>query len=97
LIGSGAALLLIHLAVRQFRSRGVRFSDLGEAVSLALTPIVLPGATEMILKAFGGETLPIFNGPEDRLALFIGGAAVIAGIAYCNFLAFERAWKNRRS
>ena len=97
LLGSGAALRVIHLAVRQFRSHGVRFTDLGEAVSLALTPIVLPGAAEMILKAFGGAALPIFNRPEDRLALIIGGAAVIGAIAYCNFLALERAWTNQRS
>lgn len=61
-----------------------------------MTPLLLPGAAEMVFKAFGGETLPIFNQPEDRMTLFFGGAAVISGIAYGNFLALRRAWQSER-
>jgi hypothetical protein len=93
----GAALLVVNLLVRQFRSEGIQAPDIFEAVGVAGSPILLPGAIEMMFKAFGGEALPIFNRPEDRLALFIGGAVVLTAIAYGNFLAFGRAWKNQRS
>ena len=87
----GAVLLVVYLALRQFRSGGVQGTDIVEALAIAMTPLLLPGAAEMVLKAFGGQALPIFNQPEDRMTLFFGRAAVISGIAYGNFLALRRA------
>jgi hypothetical protein len=93
---SSAVLLIVYLVLRQTRSDGIQFPDFLDAVALALGPLVLPGAAEMIYKALGGDALPIFNGPEDRLALFVGGAAVIGGVAFGNFTALRRAWENKR-
>jgi hypothetical protein len=93
----GVALMFANLLLRQLRSEGLQAQDIVEAVAVASSPLLLPGSAAMVFKAFGGEALPIFNRPEDRLALFFGGAVVLAGIVYSNFLAFDRAWKNRRS
>jgi hypothetical protein len=96
-VSSGVALLIVYLILRHVRSEGIRLSDVLEAVGMAATPLLLPGALEMMVKALGGEMLPIFNEPEDRIALFLGGAAVISAIAYGDLSAFNRAWKNERA
>jgi hypothetical protein len=54
-----------YLLIRGFRSPGITGSDVVEAVGLALTTLFVPGATEMIVKAFGRRELPIFNAAED--------------------------------
>jgi hypothetical protein len=86
----------VYLLMRATRSRGITGGDVVDAVGLALTPSFLPGAIEMILKAFGRPELPIFNAPEDRIALTIGGAMLIAAFLYCNVTAIQQAWTNRR-
>lgn len=63
---------------------------------MAVTPLFLPGAAEMIVKAFGKETLPLFNSAEDRVALIFGGVILIAAFLYGNFIAIQRAWNNKR-
>ncbi|HEY2054119.1 MAG TPA: hypothetical protein VGH14_09320 [Solirubrobacterales bacterium] len=93
----GMVLVFAQLSLRQIRSREVRLEDLFEAIVLALGPVVLPGAAEMIVKALGGDTLPIFNTAEDRLALIIGGAAVIAAITQVTLMALRRAWDGKRA
>jgi hypothetical protein len=97
LIGTGAVFLVIVLVLRQLRSEGIQGPDILEAVGVAALPLLFPGAAEMILKSLGGDVLPMFNRPEDRLALFLGGAGVLAGIVYGNLLALRRAWRNQRS
>jgi hypothetical protein len=96
-VTAGVVLLIAYLALRQMRSNGIQFPDFLEAVGLAVTPLLLPGAVEMIVKALGGGMLPIFNDPEDRIALFLGGAAVISAVAYGGFAALHRAWTNKRA
>jgi hypothetical protein len=85
-----------YLLIRAFRSRGITGSDVVEAVGLALTTLFVPGATEMIVKAFGRRELPIFNAAEDRMALTIGGAMLIVTFIYCNVTAFRQAWTEKR-
>jgi hypothetical protein len=85
-----------YLLMRVVRSQGITGSDVVEAVGLALTPSFVPGAIEMIVKAFGRPELPIFNAAEDRMALTIGGAMLIVTFFYCNIAAFRQAWTDKR-
>ena len=50
----------------------------------------------MVIKAFGSSALPIFNSAEDRVALIFGGLILVAAFLYGNFIALQRAWKNKR-
>jgi hypothetical protein len=96
-IAVGIAIAVVHLILRQVRSGGIQFPDFLEAVGLAATPLVVPGAVEMIIEAFGTETLPIFNKAEDRVALILGGAILIGAVAYGDLVALHRAWKGKRA
>jgi hypothetical protein len=95
-LAAGFLLAAVYLLVRAIRSKGIIGSDVVEAVGLALTPLFIPGAIEMIVKAFGRATLPIFNNAEDRVALTVGGLILIAVFLYGNFVALRKAWTNKR-
>jgi hypothetical protein len=82
--------------MRLARSQGITGTDVVEAVGLAMMPSFVPGAIEMIIKAFGRPELPIFNAAEDRMALTIGGAMLIVTFIYCNVTAFRQAWTEKR-
>jgi RsiW-degrading membrane proteinase PrsW (M82 family) len=92
---AGLVLLLVHVSLRRFGSRDVRVSELFQIVALAISPLLLPGATEMVFKALGRSALPIFNTDEDRLTLILGAAAVIAGIVEENIKALRESWDGR--
>jgi hypothetical protein len=89
---AGLVLLLVHVSLRQFGSRDVRVSELFQIVALTISPLLLPGAAEMVLRALGRSPLPIFNTAEDRLTLILGAAAVIAGIVDENIKALRESW-----
>ena len=92
---SGIFLAVVYLVIRVGRSkRQLQGSDLCEAVGLALAPSPVPGAVMMIVKAFESETLPIFNGLEDRLALILGGAMLIGTFFYGSAIALRKAWRS---
>ena len=92
---AGLVLLLVHVSLRRFGSRDVRVSELFQIVALAISLLLLPGATEMVFKALGRSALPIFNTGEDRLTLILGAAAVIAGIVEENIKALGESWDGR--
>jgi hypothetical protein len=92
----GVVLAFVYLAFRHFRSEGIQGTDVAEAGGIAVTPLFIPGAIEMVVKAFGGATLPIFNSAEDRVALVFGGLILIVAFLYGNLIALQRAWRNKR-
>jgi hypothetical protein len=92
---AGLVLLLVHVSLRRFGSREVRVSELFQIVALTISPLLLPGAAEMVFRALGRSPLPIFNTAEDRLTLILGAAAVIAGIVDENIKALRESWEDR--
>jgi RsiW-degrading membrane proteinase PrsW (M82 family) len=92
---AGLVLLLVHVSLRRFGSRGVRASELFQIVVLAMSPSLLPGATEMVFRALGRSALPIFNTGEDRLTLILAAAALIAGVVEENIKALRESWDGR--
>jgi hypothetical protein len=92
---AGLVLLLVHVSLRRFGSREVRVSELFQIVALTISPLLLPGAAEMVFRALGRSPLPIFNTAEDRLTLILGAAAVIAGIVDENIKALRESWDGR--
>jgi RsiW-degrading membrane proteinase PrsW (M82 family) len=94
-VAAGLVLLLVHVSLRRFGSREVRVSELFQIVALAISLLLLPGATEMVFRALGRSALPIFNTGEDRLTLILGAAAVIAGIVEENIKALRESWDGR--
>lgn len=94
----GLLLALIYFAIRMVRSKGnLQGRDLYEVVGLLLMPSLLPGAITMIIKALDSEDLPIFNSLEDRIALILGGAMLIAAFFYGLIAAMKRAWGPKRT
>jgi hypothetical protein len=87
----GIALGVLYLVILGWRRKGLKGSHISEAVGLTFTPFPIPGAVEMIYKAFGKSPLPIFNEPESRAALVIGGLLLIAAFIYGAFVAINRA------
>jgi hypothetical protein len=87
----GVVLGAIYLVILGWRRKGLKASHISEAVGLVFTPFPIPGAVEMIYKAFGKNPLPIFNEPESRAALIIGGVLLIAAFVYGAFVAINRA------
>jgi hypothetical protein len=81
---AGFAFAGVYLLSRTIKHRGLHWpaTDLLEAIVLIFAPFPVPGATETVIKGLGSEQLPIFNRGEDRVALVLGGAALIIALAY---------------
>jgi hypothetical protein len=92
---AGLVLLLVHVSLRRLGSREVRANELFQIAVLVISPLLLPGAAEMVFRALGRSPLPIFNTPEDRLTLILGAAAVIAGVVEENIEALRESWDGR--
>jgi hypothetical protein len=87
----GIVLGIAYILVVLLRRRELKGGEICEAIGLALSPFPIPGAAEMIYKAFDRDTLPIFNSPENRAALIIGGILLIATFLYSLYVAVSKA------
>jgi ABC-type Na+ efflux pump permease subunit len=78
-----------------FRHRGLRFpfTDLLEAVILAIAPIPFPGAAEMVFRAIFDDGLTVFNSSEDRVALAIGGLMLASAILFGIVVGLKRGFR----
>lgn len=94
---SGAALAFVFLIVRLWRD-GYEFlsiDDLVSAVSIVAATLFVPGALDMISKAFSSDELPILNAAEQRVALIVGGSLLLLTAATTVFNYFRNAFLRR--
>ncbi len=80
----GCLLFLAYLIIRSAKTKNPRdvFGDLPLAIVLIVALSPIPGAVNMLSKALGKQTLPIFNSFEERAALVLGGALLLISIVY---------------
>lgn len=86
---------VLYLAILLWRHKGLKGSHIPEAITLVFVPFPIPGALEMIYKAFGKNPLPIFNDAESRAALILGGMMLIATFIYSLYVAGKHALKSK--
>jgi hypothetical protein len=92
---AGLALAAIYIVGRTVRHGGVSWpiTDLFEAITLAIAPLPVPGAVEMLGKATQKGELPILNSVESRIALGFGGALLITAIVFTAVVGLKRGWR----
>jgi hypothetical protein len=94
---AGIILGLVYAVIVIVRLKDLKGQEMSEAVGLFLSTFPIPGAGEMMWKAIGSESLPIFNEIESRAALFLGGALLIGTFVYGLFAAFKHAITSQRA
>ncbi len=90
---SGFAACILYLVARTVRHRGLHWpaTDIFEAAALVFLFLPVPALVQIMSKALGSQTLPIFNDTEDRAIIVIGAAVIAAAIAFGFFIGVKRA------
>lgn len=95
----GLGLAVIALCARLWRYKGLNFpfGAFLECVGLAISPFPIPLLAEIAGKATQSKRLPIFNSPEQRVALFLGAAVLMGAVVTGAFAVLHRAFRSAPS
>lgn len=92
----GVGLAIVALCGRLWRYKGLNFPFAGflECVGLVVAPFPIPLLAEIVGKSTQSKPLPIFNAPEQRVALFLGAVVLIGAIATGALAVMLRAFRS---
>lgn len=91
----GLALAVVAFGGRLWRYKGLGFPFAAflELVSLTIAPFPVPLLAEIIGKATQSKPLPVFNAPEQRVALFLGAVVLLGAVAIGIIAVMIRAFR----
>ncbi|HXE44073.1 MAG TPA: hypothetical protein VN635_02635 [Conexibacter sp.] len=92
---AGVVLALLALVGRLWRYRGLGFPAAAflELLGLGIAPFPIPVLAGIVGQSTQRDPLPVFNTPEQRVALFLGAVVLIGAVVTGILAVMMRAFR----